>query len=781
MAASVLDYILHSERVVGQGHSSYSDTLNRAFRDALTKSGYDPDAVFPGFAGRVYNVMAFGAVGDGATDDTTAINAAITAANAAGGGRVHFPNRVFMVNTDKAGGKSIRLKSNVELVGSLGAELKAITNALDLYAVVLVDNVDNWAIRNLWITGERTTHTGGTGESGMGVLAYQATNGVIEQCYISDCWGDGIYLGSNNAGADPCADIRLISNICYNNRRNNLSVVGCHNGTAIGCGFENANGTAPQAGVDIEPQYANEVQDFIIDSCWATGNSGDGFVITAGAIRCKVVNSASVNNTLCGVDISLSTDAIVAGNGISGCGTRGVLATSAAVGAIIRGNTIRACGTHGIDTGTSVDTIVEGNNLSAFTASTRGVIDVGSTSSRVKVHGNKLYDIETGKQAIYVHATAVDVQVTCNKVTKHNTVTPATTVGAIDVNAPSAMVNDNEVTTTTGYGVVTSTTTDDAQVCHNKVIGCSTGLNIGGDRNVVTGNNVSTCTGIGITFGSGSADCTIHGNKVKSAVGRCYYIDGSRHSIDFNSAEDVSSVSGGMYQVVSAPTTFIGNKARMVTPDTAIVPFLLGGAPGVAFGNVGTGTKTHALVYVGVSLSADQGDASVTVLPDGSEDAIRFGTALTAARTVTLSTTRAYAGCRKRIERLAAATGAFGLSVGGLVSLAPGQWCEVMYNGSAWEVSAFGRLSLGENWASKTTTYTVVDGDDGIFLGGTTWTLTLQAASARTRPLALRNAASGNITVAAAGSDTVEGAASITLVPGEISRLMPNGTNWLRV
>src|SRR5712672_2972935 len=66
----------------------------------------------------VYNIKTFGATGDGKTLDTAAINKAIDAAAAAGGGRVYFPAGSFLTY-------SIRLKSNVSLYLSDGATIVA--------------------------------------------------------------------------------------------------------------------------------------------------------------------------------------------------------------------------------------------------------------------------------------------------------------------------------------------------------------------------------------------------------------------------------------------------------------------------------------------------------------------------------------------------------------------------------------------------------------------------------------------------------------------------------
>jgi polygalacturonase len=66
----------------------------------------------------VFNVRKFGATGDGKTVDTPAINKAIDAVAAAGGGTLVFPAGTYMCFT-------IRLKSNVDLYLSRGCTIQA--------------------------------------------------------------------------------------------------------------------------------------------------------------------------------------------------------------------------------------------------------------------------------------------------------------------------------------------------------------------------------------------------------------------------------------------------------------------------------------------------------------------------------------------------------------------------------------------------------------------------------------------------------------------------------
>lgn len=90
---------------------------------------------------------------------------------------------------------------------------------------------------------------------------------------------------------------------------------------------------------------------------------------------------------------------------------------------------------------------------------------------------------------------------------------------------------------------------------------------------------------------------------------------------------------------------------------------------------------------------ATVGDANLTLTPKVSNGKTLFNTALTTNRTITLVNTNGWNGATFKVIRSANATGAFNLDVGGLKTLsAAGQWAEVTYNGTAWQLTGYGTL-----------------------------------------------------------------------------------------
>lgn len=75
---------------------------------------------------RIFDVKVFGAIGDGKTVDTDAINRAILAASAAGGGTVVLPPGVYV-------SASVHLKSNITLLLEAGATLEAVDSQIAPY------------------------------------------------------------------------------------------------------------------------------------------------------------------------------------------------------------------------------------------------------------------------------------------------------------------------------------------------------------------------------------------------------------------------------------------------------------------------------------------------------------------------------------------------------------------------------------------------------------------------------------------------------------------------
>lgn len=98
---------------------------------------------------KVYNIVTYGAIADGRTSNTKAIQQAIDEAAANGGGRVLIPAGYYLTG-------QLYLKSNIELHLAIGATLLGSTNRLDYSGKIALALINAKGEKNISITGKGT-------------------------------------------------------------------------------------------------------------------------------------------------------------------------------------------------------------------------------------------------------------------------------------------------------------------------------------------------------------------------------------------------------------------------------------------------------------------------------------------------------------------------------------------------------------------------------------------------------------------------------------------------
>ena len=278
-----------------------------------------------------------GAVGDGVHDDTAAFQAAIDALPTTGG-TVTVPPGNYMINAVRA----INIRSNMLLQMAPSAQLSAIPNNLPRSHVIKVWRVSNVQITGGRIVGERNGHLGTTGEWGYGLNIEASDNVSVTDMHISDCWGDGIWIGAlgPDGNAVPATHVTLTRVISTNNRRQGLSIGPVNGVMVVDSTFSNSNGTKPEAGIDIEPQAQGRAQNITISHCTITGNHGTGFEMHDNVAGVMVKNCSIQDNNGYGV-LSVGTSQVtIANNRITENGLVGVTIAGTTSNAQVTGNTL---------------------------------------------------------------------------------------------------------------------------------------------------------------------------------------------------------------------------------------------------------------------------------------------------------------------------------------------------------------------------------------------------------------------------------------------------------
>lgn len=210
-------------------------------------------------------------------DVTAACQAALNT-----GKNVFFPNGVYLLDPDPE--HCLKTTSNQKITFENNAVLKAKGTRLDLYSVFRIEGRENVTVEGGTIVGERESHIGSGGESGMGIAVYNSSRVLIRGVTVRDCWGDGIYVGGRGL-TGTSADIVVENCVCENNRRQGLTIAAVKRCRVTGGRFVRTNGTPPSAGIDIEPNHTvvagipmskAPVSDVLIEGVDCSDNEGPG-------------------------------------------------------------------------------------------------------------------------------------------------------------------------------------------------------------------------------------------------------------------------------------------------------------------------------------------------------------------------------------------------------------------------------------------------------------------------------------------------------------------------
>ncbi len=126
------------------------------------------------------------------------------------------------------------------------------------------------------------------GEHRHAVQIYNSQNVVVKNLTLKSSGGDGVYVG--HAGGDKVSrNITLEGLICEDHHRQGISVISAENLLVKDCKFNDTKGTAPQCGVDFEPNYPkNSLVNVVMENCDFDGNAARGI-----AISCVHLNATS--------------------------------------------------------------------------------------------------------------------------------------------------------------------------------------------------------------------------------------------------------------------------------------------------------------------------------------------------------------------------------------------------------------------------------------------------------------------------------------------------------
>lgn len=288
-----------------------------------------------------FNVKDYGASGDGTGDDKLAIQAAIDAAHAVGGGTVYLPSGVYTVsgNSNAAHG-SVRLHDNITMEGDgMGATTVKLMDGWDTKVTGIIRTFSgqvnqNITLRDLTIDGNRANNRSESDGFFTGVTPTDSRadqNIVVERVEV---------MNVSRYGFDPheqTVGLVIRDSVAHHNGKDGFTIDYISFGT-LENNISYANG---RHGFNL----VTSTHDMVVKNNIAYDNGGNGLVVQRGSDNRPLADNILIeggkfyNNGLEGVLIKMSTDVTLRGAEIYNNGREGVEIDGSS-GVLVTGNMI---------------------------------------------------------------------------------------------------------------------------------------------------------------------------------------------------------------------------------------------------------------------------------------------------------------------------------------------------------------------------------------------------------------------------------------------------------
>lgn len=269
----------------------HSDMLSKTFDTMRLRGNFFDEEL----ASRGINVKWFGAVGDGTTDDTAAIQSAIDAMPT--GATLLFEGGTYLVQAEED--VRLKLKSEINIKVAESAIIKVKPNANTHYYLFDLTGISNVNFSgNGLLLGDNADHTGTTGEWGHAFEIADSKNIKISDLTITEFWGDGIELAGWDFATRP-QNIELNNLTIKNCRRQGISFCNADGVRVNNVTIDGIKGTAPEAGIDFEPfNKGQTLNDITINGARISNCATAGILFAPADISQDANNGCEFNITI---------------------------------------------------------------------------------------------------------------------------------------------------------------------------------------------------------------------------------------------------------------------------------------------------------------------------------------------------------------------------------------------------------------------------------------------------------------------------------------------------